>query len=67
MLQTDLLAQFRLIARAEHAKRLGLSDLALDINTNYDHIENEDEAENKQDNTYPNLGTTGTSQAESTP
>ena len=67
VLQTDLLAQFRLIARAEHAKRLGLSDLALDINTNYDHIENEDEAENKQDNTYPNLGTTGTSQAESTP
>ena len=67
VLQTDLLAQFRLIARAEHAKRLGPSDLALDINANNDHIENEDEAENEQDNTYPSLGTTGTSQAESTP
>jgi ribonuclease HI len=67
VLQTDLLAQFRLIARAEHAKRLGLSDLALDINANNDHIENENEAENEQDNAYPSLGTTGTSQAESTP
>ena len=67
MLQTDLLAQFRLIARAEHAKRLGSSDLALDINANNDHIENEDEAENEQNNKYPSLRTTGTSQAESTP
>ena len=47
MLQTDLLAQFRLIAKAKQAKRLKLSDLVLNINANNDHIENENEAENK--------------------
>src|SRR5438067_10785956 len=34
VLQTDLLAQFSLIARAEHAKCLGLSNLVLYININ---------------------------------
>jgi hypothetical protein len=65
VLQIDLLTQFRLIARAEQANRLRLSDLALNFNVNDENNETENEAENKQNNTYPSSENTGTSQAES--
>ena len=47
VLQIDLLVQFRLIARAEQAKRLGKSDLVRNFNANNENIGNKNEAENK--------------------
>ena len=65
MLQINLLAQFRLITRAEQANRLKLFNLTLNFNANDENNENKNEAENKQNNTYPSSENTDTSQAES--
>ena len=66
VLQTDLLAQFRLIASSEQANCTGLPDLASDFNANDEHYENENKAENKQDIIYPSSGNIGIIQTEST-
>ena len=66
VLQTDLLAQFRLIASSEQANRTGLPDLASDFNANDEHHENKNKAKNEQDITHPSSGNVGTTQAEST-
>jgi hypothetical protein len=64
VLQTDLLAQFRLVVRLEQAKRLRSSGPALDCGDNDENgvIENEHE----QDNSYLSSEETGIPQAERT-